>query len=157
MGTGYLSQNNLPAALDTFQRIVYLRRELVATDPRDTRVRERLMFGYLNLADVLLRMGRAAESIESAREAAELGVALVDAHPDDYVARGYLAEAYARTADALKATDVRKSCAAYQRSLAQYQELKRRTMVASPEERQVSEHVVLEVSACSVGGTPSNR
>jgi hypothetical protein len=74
-------------ALENFRKIVEVRRELVASDARDTRAKERLMFGDLRVAEVLLNMGLAADSITAYREAVMLGEALLDSHPEDNMAR----------------------------------------------------------------------
>jgi tetratricopeptide (TPR) repeat protein len=148
MGTAFFGAGDLSSASDTFQQVVDVRRDLAAADARDTRARERLMFGLLSLAETKLAMNRADEAERAAGEAIAVGVPLVEAHPDDHVARGYLAAAHARIADAEARTDRRRACGSYRVAVSQFRELERRT-VLDPQERETLEHVSREVDACA--------
>jgi non-specific serine/threonine protein kinase/serine/threonine-protein kinase len=94
IGYIYLSQNDPPAALGYYSRVLAIREELMKADPNDARLQDRVAYALGQMGDTLMKLGRSAEAFSRYREMLRLREAVVLSDPDSKNKRDSLAQAY---------------------------------------------------------------
>ena len=101
--TFQVSRKDLPSALALFEKTLAMREELAASDPKDIRLRDRILFAELRIARILVQLKRPLESSARAQSAFQIARELYSHEPSPHY-RTQLAMAYhasGNSADAL--------------------------------------------------------